>query len=74
MIVVNKEHSSCFEVIDSDDEDQSGDKMDVAVKTEAGSAVIDKIVKRAESEDSIYNSLKNLLFVSDVSDMEEENN
>ncbi|KAK9758492.1 HIT zinc finger [Popillia japonica] len=32
MIVVNKEHSSCFEVIDSDDED----KMDV-VKAEAGS-------------------------------------
>lgn len=42
--------------------------MDIDIKTENGTAVIDKIVKKAESEDSIYNSLKNLLFLSEDSD------
>ncbi|GJQ69463.1 hypothetical protein Trydic_g6570 [Trypoxylus dichotomus] len=71
MVVVNKDHVDCFDVVDSDDE---GEKMDVEPKMEAASTVVDKIIKKAESEDSIYNSLRNLLFVSDCSDMEDEEN
>nr|XP_022914547.1 box C/D snoRNA protein 1 [Onthophagus taurus] len=64
VIVLNKEHKE-VEVIDSDD-----DHEDIDEKSVSGKVVIERMLKRQESEESLYNSLKNLLFVSENSNDE----
>ncbi|XP_017782423.1 PREDICTED: box C/D snoRNA protein 1 [Nicrophorus vespilloides] len=54
--VMMRDHAIGLDVIDSDNEDEQS-----AID---GGLVIDKMLKNAESDESIYNSLKNLLFVS----------
>ncbi|XP_050308318.1 box C/D snoRNA protein 1 isoform X2 [Anthonomus grandis grandis] len=63
--VLLKDHGCGYEIIDSDDED--GDILD-DIRT--GNEVVEQILNRAESDDSLYNSLKNLLFISEYSDEE----
>ncbi|KAF2894344.1 hypothetical protein ILUMI_11822 [Ignelater luminosus] len=62
--IVLKEHSSSYDILDSDDDEN----MDV--ETLNGKQVVDQIIKKAEKEESLDNSLKNLLFVSELSDEE----
>ncbi|KAF7274295.1 hypothetical protein GWI33_013037 [Rhynchophorus ferrugineus] len=62
--VVLRDHSSGFDIIDSDEEGEHEDDLP------QGQGVIEKLISKAESDDSIYNSLKNLLFINDYSDEE----
>lgn len=64
--VVLKQHSDCYEVIDSDDEED--DDNNVVDKT--GNQVVENIIKKAEKDENLYKSLKNLLFISEYSDGE----
>ncbi|XP_066257009.1 box C/D snoRNA protein 1 [Euwallacea similis] len=57
-------HSFGYNVIDSDEE------MDTIEYTETGNQVIQKILVKAESDENLYESLKNLLFISEYSDEE----
>ncbi|XP_018562517.1 box C/D snoRNA protein 1 [Anoplophora glabripennis] len=63
--VVLKDHLCGYNVIDSDDED---DSLDGRIKS--GNEVVTSIVNNAENDESLYRSLKNLLFVSEYSDEE----
>ncbi|KAL1488390.1 hypothetical protein ABEB36_014864 [Hypothenemus hampei] len=63
--VLLKGHEGCYDVIDSDDEDMGCED------TKLGSQVVEQIIKKAESDDSLYDSLKNLLFISEYSDEEQ---
>lgn len=62
--VVLKQHSDCYEVIDSDNEDDN-DEVD-----KTGNQVVESIIKKAEKDENLYKSLKNLLFISEYSDGE----
>ncbi|XP_066138091.1 box C/D snoRNA protein 1 isoform X2 [Euwallacea fornicatus] len=57
-------HSSGYDVLDSDEE------MDTSEDTETGNQIIQKILVKAESDENLYESLKNLLFISEYSDEE----
>ncbi|KAK4883437.1 hypothetical protein RN001_006756 [Aquatica leii] len=60
--VVLKEHSHLYDVLDSDEE------MEVDGSVCHGKDLANRIIKSAEREDSLYSSLKNLLFISERSD------
>ncbi|XP_060525456.1 box C/D snoRNA protein 1 [Cylas formicarius] len=57
--VVFKDHSYGYCVIDSDDEESNN-----------GNDVVNKIIKKSESDENLYKSLKNLLFISEYSEEE----
>ncbi|ENN73907.1 box C/D snoRNA protein 1 [Dendroctonus ponderosae] len=63
--VVLRDHGSGFQLIDTDDEDQVDESR-------TGGQVIEKLIKRAENDERLCNSLTNLLFVTDQSDEEPE--
>ncbi|KAF5302696.1 hypothetical protein FQR65_LT08438 [Abscondita terminalis] len=60
--VVLKEHSHVYDVLDSDDE------AEAVANVCNGKDLANRIIKSAEREDSLYSSLKNLLFISERSD------
>lgn len=63
--VILKHHANSFDIIDSDDEDGDGN-----ADHKPGSDVVEKIIKKAEKDENLYKSLKNLLFISEYSDGE----
>ncbi|KAL3277296.1 hypothetical protein HHI36_012646 [Cryptolaemus montrouzieri] len=65
--VVLTDHVDQFEVIDSDCEDDDGV---VEKEIKSGAEVVDSIIKHADSTDSLYTALQNLLFVSEHTDGE----
>ncbi|XP_019869971.2 box C/D snoRNA protein 1 [Aethina tumida] len=67
--VVLKGHESLYNVIDTDDENEQMETDEI----KSGKEVVDRIINNAEDEDSLYRSLKNLLFVSEYSDDELSN-
>ncbi|CAH1126376.1 unnamed protein product [Ceutorhynchus assimilis] len=64
--VMLKDHGNGYAVIDSDEEDANNLTEDY----KTGNEVIENLIKRAESDESLYKSLKNLLFISEYSDEE----
>lgn len=65
--VLLKDHGCAYDVIDSDNEDDESRHKD-DLKT--GMEVVEKIVSTAENDETLYKSLKNLLFISEYSDEE----
>ncbi|XP_030754691.1 box C/D snoRNA protein 1 [Sitophilus oryzae] len=65
--VLLKEHSTGFDIIDSDEEDEESNNNN-DIKT--GNQQVEKILRKAESDESLYRSLKNLLFITEYSDEE----
>ncbi|KAG5884407.1 hypothetical protein JTB14_007005 [Gonioctena quinquepunctata] len=64
--VVLKDRECGYHVIDSDDEEN----MEIDGKVKSGNEIVDSIISHAKSDESLYKSLKNLLFTSDYSDEE----
>lgn len=64
--VLLRDHGCAYDVIDSDDEGESHNKD--GLKT--GNDVVEKILNKAETDENLYKSLKNLLFISEYSDEE----
>lgn len=58
---------NCNYVVDDENEQMETDEI------KSGKEVVDRIINNAEDEDSLYRSLKNLLFVSEYSDDELSN-
>lgn len=64
--IVLNDHCDGFNIVDSDCEDD--ENLEAEIKT--GTQVVNEIIKHAESNESLYSSLKNLLFTSECSDEE----
>ncbi|CAH1380955.1 unnamed protein product [Tenebrio molitor] len=62
--LVLKDHGNCYDIVDSDDEDC---KREVQNRGKSGEEVINKIIKRAESDGSLYDSFRNLMFATEGS-------
>jgi len=60
--LVLKDHANGMEIIDSDCEEDDS-------KAKVGGLLVDDMIKRSESNESIYLALKNLLFVDDTENM-----
>lgn len=82
LYIVLKEHASLFTLVDEGKivENVNVNKLLIVVnhfleesmkETSNGSGnIVDNIIKNAETDDSLYSSLKNLLFISEYSDGE----
>ncbi|XP_044262451.1 box C/D snoRNA protein 1 isoform X2 [Tribolium madens] len=64
--LVLKDQASFYDIVDSDDEEDS--KAELQKQIKSGQEVINKIIKKSESDDSLYESLRNLLFINEYSD------
>lgn len=52
-------------------DDEEDYKAELQKQIKSGQEVINKIIKKSESDDSIYESLRNLLFINEYSDEEQ---
>ncbi|XP_063906184.1 box C/D snoRNA protein 1-like [Zophobas morio] len=68
--LVLKDQALFYDIVDSDDEEDCKKELQKQIKS--GQEVINKIIKKSESEDGLYESLKNFLFISEYSDEEGE--
>ncbi|RZB39461.1 box C/D snoRNA protein 1 [Asbolus verrucosus] len=64
--LVLRDQASFYNIIDSDDDEDS--KKELKKQLKSGQEVINKIIQRSEKDEGFYESLKNLLFISEYSD------
>ncbi|EEZ97683.1 box C/D snoRNA protein 1 [Tribolium castaneum] len=67
--LVLKDQAIFYDIVDSDDEEDT--KAELQKQIKSGQEVINKIIKKSESDDSLYESLRNLLFINEYSDEEQ---